>query len=109
MRALFDRREAHRATLRNLLQREGYEDLEAVLQEGREKGREEGREEGREMGRKAGLQEGERKGEVRGKEEGRKEKAVEMARAALVEGMEIGIVAKISGLSEGEVRGLTEG
>jgi Uma2 family endonuclease len=36
--ALFDRREAHRATLRNLLQREGYEDLEAVRGEGREQG-----------------------------------------------------------------------
>ena len=94
VRALFDRREAHRATLRNLLQREGYEDLEAVLQEGRE------------MGRKAGLQEGERKGEMKGKKEGRKEKTVEIARAALAKGMDAGLVAEISGLSEGEVRAL---
>ena len=36
--ALYDRRAGHRATLRNLLQREGYEDLEAVLREGREEG-----------------------------------------------------------------------
>lgn len=40
--ALYDRRASHKATLRNLLQREGYEDLDAVLREGREKGREEG-------------------------------------------------------------------
>nr|VFJ59094.1 MAG: Putative restriction endonuclease [Candidatus Kentron sp. FW] len=106
VQALFDRREAHRATLRNLLQREGYEDLEAVLQEGWEKGREEGREEGREMGRKVGLREGERKGAMRGKEEGRKEKTIEMARAALAKGMDINLVAEISGLSEVEVRDL---
>nr|VFJ75920.1 MAG: hypothetical protein BECKFW1821C_GA0114237_109313 [Candidatus Kentron sp. FW] len=98
VQALFDRKEANRVTLRNLLQREGYEDLEAVLREGRE--------EGREIGRKAGLQEGERKGEMKGKEEGRKEKAVEIARVALAKGMEVGLVAEISGLSEAEVRGL---
>lgn len=34
--ALFDRRVAHEATLRNLLQRKGYESLEAVREEGRE-------------------------------------------------------------------------
>ncbi len=32
--ALYDRDAAHRATLRNLLQREGYESLDAVRQEG---------------------------------------------------------------------------
>ncbi len=32
--ALYDREAAHRHTLRNLLQREGYEDLEAVKSEG---------------------------------------------------------------------------
>ncbi len=40
--ALFDRKAAHRVTLRNLLQREGYEDLEAVLLEGARRGRAEG-------------------------------------------------------------------
>jgi Uma2 family endonuclease len=43
--ALFDRRVAHEATLRNLLQRKGYESLEAVREEAREEAREEGREE----------------------------------------------------------------
>lgn len=38
VRALFDREEAHRVTLRNLLQREGYEDLEAVRREGIQEG-----------------------------------------------------------------------
>ena len=41
--ALFDRKAAERVTLRNLLQRQGFQDLEAVLETGREKGREEGR------------------------------------------------------------------
>ena len=41
--ALFERAAADRATLRNLLQRAGYEDLDAVRDEGREEGREEGR------------------------------------------------------------------
>jgi len=40
--ALYDRQEAHRVTLQNLLQREGFESLEAVKAEGREQGREEG-------------------------------------------------------------------
>nr|VFK44006.1 MAG: hypothetical protein BECKSD772F_GA0070984_116310 [Candidatus Kentron sp. SD]VFK49308.1 MAG: hypothetical protein BECKSD772E_GA0070983_117010 [Candidatus Kentron sp. SD] len=40
--ALFDRKEAHRVTLRNLLQRKGYENLEAVLQEGVQRGKAEG-------------------------------------------------------------------
>jgi Uma2 family endonuclease len=44
--ALYDRDEAERATLTNLLQRRGYEDLDAVLAAGREEGREEGRAEG---------------------------------------------------------------
>nr|VFK47226.1 MAG: Endonuclease, Uma2 family (restriction endonuclease fold) [Candidatus Kentron sp. TC] len=46
IQALFDRRAAHRATLRNLLQREGYEDLEAVLRAGIQKGKAEGRAQG---------------------------------------------------------------
>ncbi|WP_437659365.1 Uma2 family endonuclease [Sorangium sp. So ce1182] len=48
--ALYDRSEAEKATLTNLLQRHGYEDLDAVLAAGREEGREEGREAGREEG-----------------------------------------------------------
>lgn len=36
--ALYDRRAAHEVTLRNLLQRQGYHDLDAVRGEGREEG-----------------------------------------------------------------------
>jgi hypothetical protein len=45
--ALYDRAAGHRATLRNLLQREGYESLEAVRAEGRQEGHAVGRQEGR--------------------------------------------------------------
>lgn len=48
--ALYDRSEAEKATLTNLLQRRGYDDLDAVLAAGREEGREQGREQGREEG-----------------------------------------------------------
>lgn len=48
--ALYDRDEAERATLTNLLQRHGYADLAAVLAEGRNEGLAEGRNEGRSEG-----------------------------------------------------------
>jgi hypothetical protein len=41
--ALYDREVAHEVALRNLLQRRGYDSLEAVHEEGREEGRQEGR------------------------------------------------------------------
>nr|VFJ62013.1 MAG: Endonuclease, Uma2 family (restriction endonuclease fold) [Candidatus Kentron sp. DK] len=50
VRALFDREAAHRATLRNLLQREGYDDLDAVLEEGIQRGKTEGLMEGKAEG-----------------------------------------------------------
>jgi len=40
--ALYDREAAHRHTFKNLLQREGYEDLDAVRDEGRKQGLERG-------------------------------------------------------------------
>lgn len=44
--ALYDRDAGHRAVLRNLLQRHGYEDIDDIREEGRKAGRGEGREEG---------------------------------------------------------------
>lgn len=44
--ALYDRDAGHRATLRNLLQRQGYADLDAVLDRGRQEGKAEGKAEG---------------------------------------------------------------
>jgi len=42
--ALYDQDAAHEAALRNLLNRRGYQDLDAVRKEGREEGRKEGQE-----------------------------------------------------------------
>jgi len=53
--ALYDRTEAERATLTNLLQRRGYHDLAAVLAEGREQGLTEGREQGLLLGKRDAL------------------------------------------------------
>ncbi|MEM9693582.1 MAG: Uma2 family endonuclease [Myxococcota bacterium] len=53
--ALFDREAAHEATLRNLLQRKGYRDLEDVREQGRVRGVEQGREQGREQESRAIL------------------------------------------------------
>ncbi len=55
--ALYDRAAGHRATLRNLLQREGYESLEAVRAEGRQEGHAAGRQEGHAVGRQEGRRE----------------------------------------------------
>lgn len=52
--ALFDREAAHEATLRNLLQRRGYEDLAAVRAEGQLEGKLEGRVEGKAEGKAEG-------------------------------------------------------
>ena len=51
--ALYDPDAARDVALRNLLQRRGYADLEAVQKEGREEGRQERREEGQKTGQLA--------------------------------------------------------
>jgi Uma2 family endonuclease len=53
--AMFDRDAAHEATLRNLLQRKGYENLDAVRAEGEARGRAEGEARGRAEGRQEAL------------------------------------------------------
>lgn len=53
--ALYDRAASNRATLRNLLQREGYESLAQVRDEGRDEGRVEGHDQGLIEGRALSL------------------------------------------------------
>lgn len=89
--ALYDRDAAHEATFRNLLQRRGYEDLDAVLREGREEGWEKGREKGQEEGR----------------EEGRGQHAMNTARKMLADGMADELILKYTGLSQAELDQLT--
>jgi hypothetical protein len=68
--AMFDRDAAHEATLRNLLQRRGYENLDAVRAEGRAEGEARGRAEGEARGRQEGEARGRQDGEARGRQEG---------------------------------------
>ncbi len=55
--ALYDRDAAHAVTFRNLLQRQGYRDLDEIRGEGRQEGRQEGRNEGRHEGQQLALRE----------------------------------------------------
>ena len=116
--ALYDREAGRAATLRNLLQREGYADLDAVLEEGVAKGLAKGEKEGLEKGiargKKEGRQEGLEKGIARGKKEGRKEgleKGIAKGkRAGKKEGMAIGLEKGITqGKKEGRQEGLEKG
>jgi flagellar biosynthesis/type III secretory pathway protein FliH len=108
--ALYDREAGRAATLRNLLQREGYADLDAVLEEGVAKGLAKGEKEGLEKGiakgKKEGRKEGLEKGIAKGKKEGRKEgleKGIAKGkRAGKKEGMAIGLE---KGITRGQQQG----
>ena len=75
------------------------EAVRVAREEGEREGEGIGMRKGLREGRKEGLEMGERKGEERGRKEGR----IEVARAALARGLDVGVVAEISGLSEGDV------
>jgi hypothetical protein len=96
--ALYDREAGRAATLRNLLQREGYADLDAVLEEGVAKGLAKGEKEGLEKGiakgKKEGRKEGLEKGIAKGKKAGKKE------------GMAIGLE---KGITQGKKEGQQQG
>lgn len=53
--ALYDRAAGHSATLRNLLQRQGYADLDDVLERGRQEGEAKGKAEGKAEGQIEGM------------------------------------------------------
>jgi Uma2 family endonuclease len=58
VRAMYDREAAHEATLRNLLQRRGYANLDAVRADGKMEGKAEGKVEGKAEGKAEGKVEG---------------------------------------------------
>nr|VFK48412.1 MAG: DNA repair protein RadC [Candidatus Kentron sp. TC]VFK64796.1 MAG: DNA repair protein RadC [Candidatus Kentron sp. TC] len=64
-----------------------------------------------ERGMRKGIREGEvsrrERGLQEGKDEGRKERSVEMAKALLDKGMDIGKISEVSGLPEKEIRELS--
>ncbi|NMB40803.1 MAG: hypothetical protein GX996_02580 [Firmicutes bacterium] len=55
-----------------------------------------------------GKLEGKKEGKLEGKLEGRKEGKLEVAKKALREGMEIDLIAKLTGLSEKEIKELAK-
>jgi flagellar biosynthesis/type III secretory pathway protein FliH len=83
-----------------------YEDVQAAVQYARELGIEEGREQGLEQGREQGLEQGREQGLEQGRKEGREVEKRLLARNMLAEGLEPATVAKISGLTEGEILAL---
>ncbi len=84
--ALFDREAAHEVTLRNLLQRKGFESLDAVREEAIREGKLEGIREGKLEGIREGKLEGVREGKLEGIREG-----------------------KLEGVREGKLEGVREG
>jgi hypothetical protein len=82
--ALYDRDAAERAMLTNLLQRQGYEDLDAVLAKGRQ--------EGLEKSLQMGLEEGTERGVLRGKRDALK-RVLRRRKLAMTEAIEATIDA----------------
>nr|VFJ65214.1 MAG: DNA repair protein RadC [Candidatus Kentron sp. FW] len=79
---------------------------EQAVREAEETGKREGQEMGMRKGLREGREEGREEGIEIGMEKGREEGRIEVASAALAKGMDIRLVAEISGLSEVEVREL---
>ena len=75
-----------------------------AIAEGREEGRIEGREEGLAEGRIEGREEGLAEGRIEGREEGREEEKLGIAKTALGMGMSFSDIAKLTGLSEQQIK-----
>ena len=68
---------------------------------------EQGREEGMKKGRAEGLEKGLKKGLKKGRAEGRAKGRMDMVRAMLQRGLDIQMIAELSGLTAEEIRSLT--
>ena len=98
--ALYNREAALEATLRNLLQRAGYDSLDEVLAKGRAEGKAEGRAEGKAEGKAEGRAEGKAEGRAEGKAEG----LAEAARRLVASGMTVEQASALLGLDIAFVR-----
>ena len=83
-----------------------YRDTIIVLEGQFEKGREEGEKKGREEGEKKGREEGEKKGREEGLAEGEKKGIRDTARKFKEMGIPYDVIAKATGLTEGEIEQL---
>ena len=92
-------------------ERDTYNQIEYARETGREEGREEGHNVGKEEGLKVGREEGHKKGHKEGKEEGLKEGRAEgvkqnsfdIAKRMLENGIDIGTISELTGLTEKEI------
>ncbi len=75
--------------------------------EGRAEGRAEGLEKGLKKGLEKGLKKGRAEGLEKGRAEGEKQKAISIAKAMLQRGLDIQMIAELSGLTAEEVQSLT--
>ena len=84
-----------------------YRDIKNSIDTALEQGREEGMKKGRAEGLEKGLKKGLKKGRAEGRAEGEKQKAISIAKAMLQRGLNIQMIAELSGLTAEEIRSLT--
>ena len=75
-------------------------------EEGRAEGREEGRAEGREEGRKEGRAEGREEGRAEGREEGRAEGIAMVAKMMYAKGIDVDVIASMTGMAIDKIKAL---
>ena len=80
--------------------------IQSNLFEGREEGKKEGIKEGREEGLKEGMEKGLKEGKKEGLKEGLKKAKTAVAKTALLKGMDVPIIAELTGLSIPEIEKL---
>ena len=77
-------------------------------EEGRAEGREEGRKEGREEGRKEGRAEGREEGRAEGREEGRAEGIAMVAKMMYAKGIDVDVIASMTGMTIDKIKALCQ-
>lgn len=80
--------------------------LDTAKEEGRAEGREEGRAEGREEGRKVGRAEGREEGRAEGREEGRAEGIAMVAKMMYAKGIDVDVIASMTGMAIDKIKAL---
>ena len=80
--------------------------LDTAKEEGRAEGREEGRAEGREEGRAEGREEGREEGRAEGREEGRAEGIAMVAKMMYAKGIDVDVIASITGMAIDKIKAL---
>ena len=80
--------------------------LDTAKEEGRAEGREEGRAEGREEGRKEGRAEGREEGRAEGREEGRAEGIAMVAKMMYAKGIDVDVIASMTGMTIDKIKAL---